>query len=479
MELYLDDSVAKIQQLNAGNIVPLVLFNSLAWNVTQLIVIPTNRTDIVIYNENNNLILSQINPSYWNDTKNYFKQPCKYYLYFIADLSAISFTTYFIKQQQNENVYIGKIINDNNVIIGNENAFYSLLFDNKTGFLTQVINNKLSMTFNISNIFMHYGSTGQIINDAFGPEDDPYTLRPAQDNRYLLPKSGEKLIINNLPFRQFHFIESNTSPGFITQIHPKTDQQNHFITHICDINMSQNKFSFEVFNINGKSINGKQYLQDWIMFGDKYNNKKLMNGKFYGSQLLKYNNKTVIDLTKYNFKSKPMILTSIRKSNCNDNSQYVSTVTSLDINSAVIDISRIDSNNVWTNGIYLDWIVWEPTSNTKISITDSFNISIPSNTKNVITKTINFNNDFIVNEPVILIQIQQISPQNNVYNFATSAVGNNVNDFILSIKLLNPSSSSNKIELNIMYWAFERITMKEMISNNVTNIYIKGPLLDE
>ncbi len=52
-------------------------------------------------------------------------------------------------------------------------------------------------------------------------------------------------------------------------------------------------------------------------------------------------------------------------------------------------------------------------------------------------------------------------------------------DFALSMKLLNQSSNSNKIELNVMFWAFERITMKEMVTENVTNIFIKGPLLDE
>ncbi len=57
MELYLDQSVAKIQQLNDANVVPLVLFNPLAWNVTQLIALPTNRTYIVIYDKRNNLIL--------------------------------------------------------------------------------------------------------------------------------------------------------------------------------------------------------------------------------------------------------------------------------------------------------------------------------------------------------------------------------------------------------------------------------------
>eukprot|EP01083_Nonionella_stella_P244393 850642_1 len=483
--LYLEDNVHQIERLNDANILPLLLFNPLAWNVTQLIAVATNRTDIVVYDEDDKLVLSQINPSFWNDTKAYYEQSCQYYLYFIAgDLLPLSFTTYFIRQKQNEKVFMGQIVHDVHTI-GNADAFYSLTFDHQTGFLSNITNHKISRTFSISNTFMHYGSTGQVFNDHFGPEDDPYTLRPAQDNRDMLPGSGgiHTLLIQDVVFRKFHMVKENVIPGFIVQMHSRSENQPHFITHICDVNMRKNTFSFQVFTTDKQSFGANQYLTDWIMFGDEYNTD-LMNGKLYGSQELIYDgtNRTVIDLKQYNLKSIPMILTSIRKQDCNDNSQYVTTVRSMDTTSATIDVGRVDSNGAWMKGLYLDWIVWDPSSrtNSMTSTVGSFNISLPSNTRKTFTKQITFEaNSFIVYEPVVLIQMQQISPQNEVYYWSTKAVGNNAESFTLSMELLNPSSSSNTIQLNVMYWAFERITIKEMVSGNATNIVIKGPLLDE
>eukprot|EP01084_Bolivina_argentea_P281182 481054_1 len=485
------NTVETIQKLTTSNMAPLVLFNSLSWNVTQLISIGTNRTDIVIYDENGNLILSQINPIA-NGSKPFENEPAKYSLYFIANnLLPLSFTTYFIKQTNNEPVYLGKISESNK--IGND-SFYTLMFDNDNGKLSQITNNILGKTFSVNNNFFHYGSTGVLLNDNL-PQDDNYKFRPAQDNRYQM-LAGKKMMQVTLPFRQFTNFSSLSivNPGFIIASHIGIiDFKNNYIAHICDIDINNTQFTFQFYGtIPGESWPKSNYYTDWIVFGNDYESvylQHLLDNKNYGFQLVnkasaaKMN--VTIDLTKYAFTTTPFILTSIRKVSCNDNiSKYTTNVVLLSNTKAIVQISRVDSSSAWVDKVYIDFIVWENTksNDNKLSNEGIYPAVISSDIKHSVIN-ISFNSDFIVNEPIVLTQIMQTksAQSGTTYDFVITAVNNNRINVSLSIELLNPSTNAKKenINLNIISWSFERVTMKENITSTATNIIYSGPLLDE
>ena len=83
----------------------------------------------------------------------------------------------------------------------------------------------------------------------------------------------------------------------------------------------------------------------------------------------------------------------------------------------MIQISKIDNNNnnSWLNDLYLDWIAWEDNNNNTNYMLDpavSTNniININFNPLKLNNNSITFNiynsQQFIVNEPIILIQIE-------------------------------------------------------------------------
>ena len=58
--LEVDDTVETLNRLTGDNMAPLVLLNPLAWNVTQLIGVASNRSDVVVYDADGRLVPSQI-----------------------------------------------------------------------------------------------------------------------------------------------------------------------------------------------------------------------------------------------------------------------------------------------------------------------------------------------------------------------------------------------------------------------------------
>ena len=85
--------------------VVLVLYNSLAWKFTQVIKSSSNRSDLVVYDTNSNLLESQVNP-----IEQPFKYPRKYIFYFlINDIPPLSMMTLFI-QQNSQLTNVGNVI---------------------------------------------------------------------------------------------------------------------------------------------------------------------------------------------------------------------------------------------------------------------------------------------------------------------------------------------------------------------------------
>jgi len=89
-------------------------------------------------------------------------------------------------------------------------------------------------------------------------------------------------------------------------------------------------------------------------------------------------------------------------------------------------------------------------------------------------------NEFVVNEPIILLSVQQMTSSGDTFYFATTTYSNSNTSFALNFYPINPSGTGN-VKLLIKYLAFERITLLDNVAqdNDISNVLISGPLMDE
>ena len=495
----LDVSVEILHKLTTSNIVPLALYNSLSWKVTQLIKIATNQNDLIVYDGNENIVTSQINPVV-NNTDPFSKAPSKYNLYFIAtDLIPLSITTYFIKKANTEKeilqVNFGKIKQykygtDNGDNYQTGNGYYSLQFDGTTNLLTSITNNGIGKTLNISQNYMQYGSMGTYSGwfDNDDITDDPWQLRPAQDNRYqiLQNQDAQNMIeIDGIKFRQFDPKINVNKIGFLTQSHVQGQTLDISQIHICDIDPTSSTFNLQYFPVVNSNPCDGNYDANWLVFGDEniIDNNGYFDNKYSATMTINKNgnsatNSINIDLSSYNFVNIPMIFTSIRKTSCNDQQSYYSSIiTDVTTKSVTISITRIDSNSAWIDdSVFLDYVVFDTSLqiNNDISTIESVQL-ISSNQASYQTDITFKNKNFVVNEPIIMIQL--ISTDKDKFDYASTVTQNNKNGFTLNLQLFNNNKGSTSFTVN--YWAFERIVMKQAVSKQITNNIITGPVLNE
>ena len=210
-----------------------------------------------------------------------------------------------------------------------------------------------------------------------------------------------------------------------------------------------------------------------------------------------------------NFNSVPQLLVTPRSTSCSSQKRaiYSATITKLSNTGATVYISRVDANDTWsTTSLQLDWLAWEANSTSSSNTDDDDDLnglmtegietfSINSNENETIVMNFTFDNsdasasDFIVNMPVVLVSIEQTSPvvsnNNDAYFFIVTTANVYQKGFGINLLLANPdvtaasSAPLGTIDLTLRYWAFERITIENDVSSNVTNKVIQGSLLDE
>ena len=357
--------------LTAGNYVVMVVYNSLAWTVTEYLKLPTNRSDLVVYDTNSNIIPSQINPVATGEQESEY--PSKYSIYIKTTMKPLAFETMFIGvATQKHPATVGKIreISKNETIKIGNGGYYSLIFDNTTNRLSQIINNNISQTFNVQNEFQQYVSSGGLYGDNL-PNSGAYIFRPSQDNRYRLgTEEHYRYTIDNILFRQE--INAQHNYGLLTTPHSGRDYATEtFVSSICDIDNGNNSFSFS-FDIVSGFYDG-WYQRPFIDFAAyDINDENYGHGLFVGTQRGSKSVKparasddelkvTITFDTKYD--DIPEILVSIRKTDCNDKGQYVTTIASITSNEAVLYIKRVDEERTeWNDAVYVDWVSYDPTT---------------------------------------------------------------------------------------------------------------------
>ena len=252
--------VEQLTKLQDGQLFVVVLYNSLAWKVSQIVRIPTNRSDLVAYDSNGKLLMTQINPSapnedYTNDGFAPFEYPSQNQLYIkMDDIAPLSLSTIFIGINATAAVN-GKEVSSQPMGKG----YYTVTFDDDTGLLSTIKNNYLNKEHSVENQFIYYAPSGGKYYDGLSPSG-AYIFRPAQSNRYILGTNNNNkykdIITTGLRFPATGFI-SNPSNG-----NPYDDAYN---ARICNINTAKDEFSF-MYMRTDKNGWGDTPGFDWIEF---------------------------------------------------------------------------------------------------------------------------------------------------------------------------------------------------------------------
>ena len=483
-----------IPQLTTNNLLVMVLYNSLPWSIDQIIRVPLNRSDVVVYDEDGEIIQSQIN--IMSNESQIYEYPSKYQIFiYIKNLLPLGFTTYFIGIDPTKAV-VGKIINGQYTM---GKGYYSVTFDENSGLLKSITNNELKKTFGVINKWQQWipasgnGGTGGNYSDAserqIFPDSNQYCFRPAATNRWALKGIGSGTVQQQTAIFKIKTETNSPEMGYVFSSHPETTKSFYiFSSKICDINIETKQFTFQLKNAVGSHWTDVVNF-DYIEFDNKQINKSdRLKDKITGSVLINKPTKQSITLTiRFNktFSGLPIFVSSIRGSNCHDTSEYSTVISQITNSEVQLFISRID-NKEWSESVHLDWIAWE-NDPTKNKPTDTFGQTVidcnVQNENEMIEIPIKSSN-YWVNEPVILFSVQQLSPQptneNSIFFNVISLVGNSNESFSLNIKSFTQIKTGETVKLNIMWWAFERENLIENVTDNKPiNTFITGPLIDE
>jgi len=475
------------ESLTENNYLAMVVYNSLPWPITELLQIPFNRSDIVVYDISGNIIPSQV--TRMPPQAHPFEYDANFTLNILAvDLLPMAFTTFFIgvnpsKAQMSKIELIDGAKNlQTDIKIGS--GAYTLYFDADSHLLVDITNNEVKKSFSVHNTWAQYVPAGGIYSDNL-QNSGAYIFRPAQDNRYCVNSQNDNNLVTTITNRDV--LTSTTASGFIVATHSSTSYTDTFAGKICDVNIEGNEFSFIYYRKDSNTGWGQSPYFDWIVFDSTSDNYYLYN-KFFGSIAVTASNTiaqaVTVTFPKNTFSARPFFLASVRSSSCSNFAEYSITVGEVSATQATVYIARIDTAAAWNENVNLDWLAWLPEDNTDLYTQGEIYFQIPANVNSVQQLWFTFNNtNFVVHEPVVLYSLQQVSPPatsaTSAYYVATTATNNNATGFGLNLLIANPASTSTIVTYRMVYWAFERRVLYHPISDNVTLFIQRGPLIDQ
>jgi len=495
---------SQMENLTPDNFIVLVAFNSLAWNVSEMLRIPTNRSDLVVYDRNNNFVASQINPV--ADQEQNAKYPATYNLFIWAEnMAPLSFETFFIGVASTDHpATLGEVkeISPGQSVSVGSNGYYSLEIDGATQRLSSITNNDLGKTFAVEQQFSQYVPSGGIYNDGY-IASGAYIFRPATDNRLRLDSNNNGANQNRkvtVVFRQP--LPKTASPGFIVQTHSNYEQYvtDTFSATVCNVNLNANPpiFEYQYFRADGGDTWGQSPLFDFLVFDtNDASYSALVDGQQTGIvQVAKpagsatYTSVVITFPRAFATNDKPLLFVSVRNAKC-DGSQFATTITTLTSETAEVLIQRVDVEEPWQGAVSLDWLAFaydDIDASDVLTVAGEAKVSVNPGTKTVSNVSVEFGNEadfFVVNEPVILTSIQtdQASNSGMPYFFSSTTFDNSNVSFNMNLFPEDPSALPDgaQLDLTVRYIAFER----RILFSNVTadaqikNTIVSGPLMDE
>ncbi|ETO05267.1 hypothetical protein RFI_32129, partial [Reticulomyxa filosa] len=461
-----------ISSLTNNNVLAVVLYNSLAW------LIPSNISNLVVFDATGEEVLSQINPV--TEYAQPFHDPCTHILFFKATMAPLSFSTFFVKlSNDTSKVNLAKVRYARDVFRNDQadtytigTGYYTLTFteDQKTKgvYLTGLQNNGLKQEFVLNNTWIQYAPTGGIYSDG--------------------------LQTNILAFRK-PFNSTNPSPGFIVAAHGEGQYYDTFVPTVCAYSIENAEFTYRYWRADGSNW-GQNPSFDFLVFDSNEQNEfnfddgqttvciflfclfiLFLNYYLSDSKMQLY--RTRIMTIKTNKLVRHSCCKSIQLPDQTSNNQFPKEYVCRRTFSCGVcaqqqlqlwsQIKYNKTTNLTYLHLHLDLLVSGKTT-----------FIVPAKTTNVIKVNFTFNSsEFVVNEPVVLYSLRQLSPDpsSGVIFVATTAVYNSKKGFGLNVFPETAVSSAATYEVS--YVAFERGLIFKSIDPPVDVVFLEGPLVSE
>jgi hypothetical protein len=150
--------------------VPLILFNSLGWTRSEIVIIPVNRAGLVVLDSSQNKLTSQISPAVGGNVTS------QYNLFFEATVPALGYATYFI-QAPAASDFIEPIPNPTFIVEDTliENSIIQINISSTTNLISSIKNLKSGVTLTLSETIQQYTSKNSGAY-AFGPAGPSFSL---------------------------------------------------------------------------------------------------------------------------------------------------------------------------------------------------------------------------------------------------------------------------------------------------------------
>jgi len=162
-----------ITNINNGETVALLLFNSLGWTRTEVVKVPVNRTDLLVVDSSNNKIPFQISPAVGGNITS------KYHLFFAAKVGPVGFQTVFVSAPAFTDRTIPTVetieitAESGDYVIAN--SFLSVNISSSTRRISSITNKKSGVTINVDQNLLQYTSKSSGAY-SFGPAGPAFPI---------------------------------------------------------------------------------------------------------------------------------------------------------------------------------------------------------------------------------------------------------------------------------------------------------------
>jgi len=159
--------VQAVTNITNGQTVAVVLFNSLGWTRSEVVVVPVNRADVVVYDSSMTKLTIQVSPAVGGNITS------KYHLFFTAKVPALGYATYFVQVPSSE--FEGYPMRAPEAATVFQNSIVAINISSTTNLITGIANLKSGVSLDVSQTLAQYTSLNSGAY-AFGPAGPSFPI---------------------------------------------------------------------------------------------------------------------------------------------------------------------------------------------------------------------------------------------------------------------------------------------------------------
>jgi len=435
-------------------VVAVSVYNSLGWMVDHPVVLPVNRSDLVVRNASGVLVPSQINPAPSFDPDS---TQARFRLFFTIPLPALSGKVLFLSVDP-ANAVLGQVVSvPAETAITLENDAYALSFAADTGLLANVSNKASRVSAAVKQEFSQYLPATQ------GTASGAYLFRPASDGMLGVPPCtnddtfgppchNTQLVTFSVADLARNITGAPVLSAITATVYSQSDVYGATPCLVGTADASNRmKAAIQVGRLNNGSNPADsgwgEGLPAYYLFLDDIS---IPTGSIFGTAEVPVPASSrsqlafvTIVFPEAFFSSAPVLIASVRTAHCNAG-VFTTAITSLSPSSATVAVQlrQMAEGAAWEDSISLDWVASMHTDATA-------DVSSPTSTFQAFTATLSNVSGGHYTQTVDLRNVSNVPTRLDWPLFATVQV----DDATLSVTsvdvVMKPRSDSTGYDINI------------------------------